>query len=211
MIEVPLYNKEGSKVDKINVDEAKLGGKVHLKVLRDAVIMYEACQRQGTVSTKGRSEVEGSSRKPWRQKHTGRARVGTIRSPLWRHGGIIFGPKPRDFSYRMPKKMLQRAVDSAILSKLTDNEAMVIDSLNIEKPKTKEMVKLLKTLGIKSSCLIGIKDSSRALHLSTRNIPKVMLSSVKDFNAYMVLRHKNLILTKDALEEIMSRQRYSAE
>jgi large subunit ribosomal protein L4 len=203
MIELSLYNREGKELDKIKVDEASLGGKVHRKVLRDAIIMYEACQREGNVSTKDRSEVEGSTRKPWAQKHTGRARAGTIRSPIWRHGGIIFGPKPRDFSYRMPKKMLHLALASAILSKLEDKEAVVLDSLTLEKPRTREMAKLLKSLGITKSCLIGIKNHNRGLHLATRNIPKVSLMPIKDFNAYTVMRHHNLLLTREALDEII--------
>lgn len=205
MIELSFYNREGKELDKIKVDETSLGGKVNRKVLRDAVIMYEACQREGNVSTKGRSEVEGSTRKPWAQKHTGRARVGTVRSPIWRHGGIIFGPKPRDFYYRMPKKMLHLALASAILSKFEDKEAVIIDSLTLEKSRTKEMAKLLKSLGITKSCLIGIKDHNRGLHMATRNIPKVSLMPVKEFNAYTVMRHHNLLLTREALDEIIKK------
>lgn len=205
MIELSLYNREGKELDKIKVDEANLGGKVNKKVLRDAIIMYEACQREGNVSTKDRGEVEGSTRKPWAQKHTGRARVGTIRSPIWRHGGIIFGPKPRDFSYRMPKKMLHLALASAILSKFEDKEAVIIDSLTLEKSRTKEMAKLLKSLGITKSCLIGIKEHNRGLHMATRNIPKVSLMSIKEFNAYTVMKHHNLLLTREALDEIIKK------
>jgi large subunit ribosomal protein L4 len=203
MLEVSLYNKEGKELNKISVDEKRFqGGDVSPQVLRDAIVMYEACKRGGKANTKGRSEVEGSSRKPWQQKHTGRARVGTIRSPIWRHGGIIHGPKPHDFDYRMPKKMLKQALSLALISKLKDKETIVIESLGVEKPKTKEMALLLKKLGVTKSCLIGIKEHNRALFLSARNLPNVSLMAVKDFNAYDVLKHRVLLLTKEALDEI---------
>lgn len=207
MIELPLYNQQGQPVDKINVDESLFGREIHKRLLRDVIIMYETNQRKGTASTKRRSEVRGSSRKPWRQKGTGRARVGTIRSPIWRHGGVIFGPHPRDYSYRLPKKMVRKALDSALLSKFQDKETSVVESVKLEQPKTKEVKGLLNNIGIKGSCLIGIKNPDRTLHLSVRNIPATSLLSVQDFNAYTVLRHKNLLLTKEALDDLIARRK----
>lgn len=207
MIELPLYNQQGQPVDKINVDESLFGRAVHKRLLRDVIIMYETNQRKGTASTKRRSEVRGSSRKPWRQKGTGRARVGTIRSPIWRHGGVVFGPHPRDYSYHLPKKMVRKALDSALLSKFQDKETSVVESVKLEQPKTKEVKGLLNNIGIKGSCLIGIKSPDRTLHLSVRNIPSTSLLPVQDFNAYTVLRHKNLLLTKEALDDLIARRK----
>lgn len=210
MIELPLYNKTGELTDKVLVDERLFGGEVHLPILREAIVMYEACQRQGTASTKGRSEVAGSSRKPWQQKHTGRARSGTIRSPLWRHGGIVFGPHPRDYRYRLPKKMLRRALDSALLSKFRDKEASLIEGFDQrDKPRTKEMAQLLEKMGLTRGCLIGIKEPNRILHLSTRNIPYAELLPVKDLNAYLILKYKNLLLTREALEFLIAQRQSS--
>lgn len=203
MIELPVYNKEGQEIDKFQVDEGLFGGKVRNTLLRDVVIMYENNQRQGTASTKTRNQVAGSNRKPWKQKHTGRARAGTIRSPIWRHGGIVFGPHPRDYSYTMPNKMKRGALDSALLSKFQDKETFIIDSLTLDKPKTKEMAIVLKNIGIKETCLIGVKESNRTLHLSIRNLPKASMQPVKDFNAYDVLKYQRLLLTKEALQSLV--------
>ena len=206
MLELAVYNKEGKKVDKVKVDEALFGGKVRAKLLRDVIVMYEANQRSGTASTKRRSEVKGSSKKPWKQKGTGRARVGTVRSPIWRHGGIVFGPHPRDYSYSMPKKMKRSALNSALLSKFQDKETLVIDTLTAEKAKTKEVVSVLKNIGIKETCLIGVKGEHRNLHISTRNIRGTLLKRVCDLNAYDVLKYQRLLLTKEALQSLMDQR-----
>lgn len=212
MIELPLYNKTGELVDKISVDEKLFGGKVNLGTLREAIIMYEACQRQGTSSTKTRSEVSGSSRKPWAQKHTGRARSGTIRSPIWRHGGIVFGPKPRDYRYRLPKKMLRQALNSALLAKFQDKETYIIEGFNHQdKPRTKEIAALLEKIGLTRGCLIGIKEPNRILHLSVRNIPYAELLPVKDFNAYKIIKYKYLLLTKEALEYLITQRQVQSQ
>ncbi len=205
MIQLPLYDKTGVKTGSVEVDENMFGGKIRKALLHDVIVMYEAARRQGNASTKTRGEVAGSKRKPWKQKHTGRARAGTARSPIWRHGGISFGPKPRDFSFDMPKRMKRIALDCALLGKFKDQETLVIDSLAAApKPSTKAVVQVLARLGIERSCLIGIKDHSKELHLSTRNIPRVSLSRVGDFNAYEVLKHKHLVLTKEALDALVA-------
>lgn len=207
MIELPFYNQAGEKLDKIQVDGSFFGGEIRRRLLRDVIIMYEANQRRGTASTKRRSEVRGSSRKPWKQKHTGRARVGTIRSPIWRHGGIVFGPHPRDFGYDMPKRMKQQALDSALLSKFQDQETVVLDSPpKMERPRTKDIAQLLRKLEIKGTCLIGIKDQNKTLHYSVRNLPGILLKQTRNFNAYDVLKYKKLLLIKDALDEMITQR-----
>lgn len=214
MIELPFYNQAGEKLDKIQVDGDFFGGEISRRLLRDVIIMYEANQRRGTASTKRRSEVKGSSRKPWKQKKTGRARVGTIRSPIWRHGGIVFGPHPRDFGYDMPKRMKQKALDSALLSKFQDKETVVLDSApKMERPRTKDIAQLLRKLEIKGTCLIGIKDQNKTLHYSVRNLPGILLKQTKNFNAYDVLKYKRLLLVKDALDEMVTQRqtRYTKE
>jgi len=207
MVDLVVYNQEGQKVDNVKVDASFFGGEIRLRLLRDVIIMYEANQRRGTASTKRRSEVKGSSRKPWKQKKTGRARVGTVRSPIWRHGGIIFGPHPRDFGYDMPKRMKQQALDSALLSKFQDQETVVLDSHpKMERPRTKDIAQLLRKLEIKGTCLIGIKDHNKTLHYSVRNLPGILLKQTKNFNAYEVLKYKKLLLTKDALDEMITQR-----
>lgn len=205
MIELPIYNQEGKEIEKLKVDETVFGTEVNRPLLNQVIRMYEVALRRGTASTKMRGEVAGSTRKPWKQKHTGRARVGTIRSPLWRHGGITFGPKPRDYSFTVPQKVRKTALNLAILSKLKDNETVIIDILNAEKPKTKQIAAALKNIGINKSCLIGVKETSRFLHLSARNITGITLLPVKDFNAYEVLKHRQLLLTRDGLSGLMEK------
>ncbi|MEK7821993.1 MAG: 50S ribosomal protein L4, partial [Planctomycetota bacterium] len=144
----------------------------------------------------------GSGRKPWAQKHTGRARAGTVRSPLWRKGGVVFGPKPRDYSYQIPKKAKKAALHSALLGKLLDGEVTVVDMLELDAPRTKKMVQLLKTLGIHESCLVVAKDDNHVLWKSVRNIPGMALMPASQLNAYEVLKRKRLLITKDQLNSI---------
>lgn len=202
MLEIPMFDSNGNLLEKVALSEEVFGGKVHKALLRDAIIMYETNRRQGTASTKTRGEVRGGGRKPWAQKHTGRARAGSIRSPLWRGGGAIFGPKPRDYSFSIPRKAKKVALYSAILSKLQDNEVVVIDELAFNSPSTKRMVSLLKSLGIVGSCLVIISNKDETIRLSSRNIRKLATKIVSDLNAYDVVRYKRLLITKDALENL---------
>ncbi len=197
-----MFDSNGNLLEKVALSEEVFGGKVHKALLRDAIIMYETNRRQGTASTKTRGEVRGGGRKPWAQKHTGRARAGSIRSPLWRGGGAIFGPKPRDYSFSIPRKAKKVALYSAILSKLQDNEVVVIDELAFNSPSTKRMVSLLKSLGIVDSCLVIISNKDETIRLSSRNIRKLATKIVSDLNAYDVVRYKRLLITKDALENL---------
>ncbi|HHT9124554.1 MAG TPA: 50S ribosomal protein L4 [Candidatus Brocadiia bacterium] len=199
MIELPVYNNEGNEIEKVSLDEERLGSRIHKTLLREAVIMYEANQRVGTASTKTKSEVAGGGRKPWIQKHTGRARAGSIRSPLWRGGGIVFGPKPRDYSYSIPKKAKKVALRSALLSRFVDNEVVVVDRLDFDSPSTKKMVRLLSALNVNGSCLIVIPERRETVWKSARNIPLVKVMTASELNAYDVLKRDKLLMTKDVL------------
>lgn len=202
-MEIPVYSKEGEKIDNLQLDDKKFGGPIRKKLLRDAVIMYEANKRQGTASTKTKSEVAGGGRKPWTQKHTGRARAGSIRSPLWKGGGVSHGPKPRDYSFAIPKKARRLALYTALSAKARDNELVVIDDLNFDIPKTKQMVGILKALNMdNSSCLIVIPRVNETVWKSARNIPSVKVMTSTELNAYEVLKPKKVLLTKEALSSI---------
>jgi len=202
-MEIPVYSKEGEKIDNLQLDDKKFGGPIRNKLLRDAITMYEANKRQGTACTKTRGEVAGGGRKPWVQKHTGRARAGSIRSPLWKGGGVSFGPRPRDYSYAIPKKARKLALYTALSAKVRDNELVVIDNLNFDIPKTKQMVGILKALNIdNSSCLIVIPKANENVWKSARNIPSVKIMTSTELNAYEILRPKKVLLTKEALSSI---------
>ena len=203
MIEVPVLDIDGKPQGTLSVDEAKLGGKVNPILLRDAVVMYEANKRVGTVATKSRSEREGSGKKPYRQKGTGLARAGSIRSPIWRGGGRIHALKPRDYSYQMPRQAKRLALRSAVLAKFRDGEVKVVDKLDLAEAKTKLMAAALKSLGISGSCLIVLPKADEKIWKSARNLPLVTVSILAQLNAYDVLRPKNLLFTKDALNEFL--------
>src|SRR3989339_1936168 len=202
-MEIPVYSKEGEKIDNLQLDDKKFGGPIRNKLLRDAVTMYEANKRQGTACTKTRGEVAGGGRKPWVQKHTGRARAGSIRSPLWKGGGVSFGPRPRDYSYAIPKKARKLALYTALSAKVRDNELVVIDNLNFDIPKTRQIVEILKTLGINGDrCLIVIPKANENVWKSARNIPYIRVMPSAELNAYEVLRSKKILITKEAFSNI---------
>lgn len=210
MAELPLYDRTGKNAGTITVDEKIFGDKVKKRLLHQVVIIHEANQRQGTASTKTRGEVEGSTRKPWPQKHTGMARAGTIRSPIWRHGGIVFGPRPRDYRLTLTDSMRKAALNSALLGKILDKAVGVIEGIEVKPPKlTRQVAALLKTIGYDRSTLIGIEAPSREAHLATRNLPRVKLVPVREFNAYDILKHRNVLLTKGALEALVAARKTS--
>ncbi len=202
MINVPVYDSSGNPLEDTSLPEERFGGKVRRELLRDVVIMHEANHRRGTASTKTRGKVKGGGKKPWMQKHTGRARAGSIRSPLWKGGGVIFGPHPRDYSYSMNRKAKKVALQSAILSKLQDNEVVVIDKLEFDSPSTKKMANLLKSLGVRGSCLIVIPELSEMIWKSSRNIYNLKVRVASDLNAYDVIKYKKLLIVKDVLDNI---------
>lgn len=203
MLFIPVYNTEGAKVETIEVSEETFGDRVKKNLLRQVILMYEANLRRGTAKTKTKSEVQGSMRKPWAQKHTGRARAGQIRSPIWRHGGIVFGPRPRSYYQRIPYRMKKEALKSALLAKLLDNEVFCVSELKITEPKTKLFQAMLQKLPIKRTCIIGIKNYDKNCYLASRNIPNVSLYPVNEFNAYNILKHKTVVFTKDAFNELL--------
>ena len=207
MVSAPLYQFDTGKLGSAEVDETRFGEEVRWRVLRDAVVMYQANRRVGTHAAKTRAEVAGSKKKPWRQKGTGRARAGTKKSPIWRGGGVVFAKKPRDFGYSMPRKALREALRSAILGKLLDGEVALVENLSISEPKTKEVVKLLAGLSVEGSALIvhpGGQEND-AVVKSARNIARTRIRTASELNAYDVVTHERLVLTKDGLDRLIER------
>lgn len=202
MPKVALYNMEGKQIGDIELNEAIFGAKINDALMHQVVLNQLANRRQGTAATKTRSFVRGGGRKPWRQKGTGRARVGSIRSPLWVGGGVTFGPAPRDFSYRIPKKARRQALKSALSAKVRDGEVIVLDQLTLDQPKTKLMVNVLNALNAGKKTLIVIGDWDTNIELATRNIPKALLLKSSGLNVYDVLNHGCVIFTKDALTKL---------
>ena len=202
MIEIPVFDKTGEETSSMQVDEQKLGGKVHMKLLKEAVIMYRANRRQGTAKTRSKNEVAGSTRKIYRQKGTGYARMGMNRSPVRRGGGVAFGPKPRKFGWQMSKKARRLAARSALLAKLRDGEVKAVDTLVLDEIKTRQVVSLLQSLKVAGSCLLVTGEYNRNLLLSARNVPKVSVADVSSLNAYDILKHKWVLAEKRALEQL---------
>ncbi|MBE3123345.1 MAG: 50S ribosomal protein L4 [Planctomycetes bacterium] len=203
-MEVKVYNTDGAEAGLIQVEEAWFGGEVNKAILRQAVIRHEANQRQGTVATKSRGLVHGSSKKIFAQKHTGRARAGTIRSPKRRGGGVTFAKVPRDFRQDMPRKMRRQALDSALLARLLDSEVLVLDGLKLEKPKTREMARVLKAIGVERSCLLALPGKNdEVLYKSARNLPRIRVRPVSDLNAYDVLWPNRVVFTRTAFEAML--------
>ncbi len=202
MPKVIIYNISGDQVGEIELSDNVFGIEVNEYVLHEAVKNQLANKRQGTQSTKTRAEVRGGGRKPWRQKGTGRARVGSIRSPLWIGGGVTFAPKPRDYSYRLPKRVRKLAMKSALTSKVNNDEIIVLDELNIRAPKTKEIIGILKNLNIDKKALIVINEKDEAVIKSARNIPGIKTTSVNTLNVYDILKYDKFIITKDAVQKV---------
>jgi large subunit ribosomal protein L4 len=204
MIEVPVYNLKGEKLESMQVDEAKLGGEVRQNLLKQALVMYHANQRQGTVRTLARGEVAGSTRKMFRQKGTGNARTGGIRNPIKKGGGHAKQKRPKDWRQAMPKKARRLATQSALLSKLQSNDVRVVDQLGLEQPKTKLVAQMYKALGIDRSCLLALQGRDENLERSARNIDRTTLTTVAQLNAWDILRNRTLLLTKAGLEQILA-------
>ncbi len=202
MLNVPVFDSDGNPLENASLPEERFGGKVRTALLRDVIIMHEANHRRGTASTKTRGEVAGGGKKPWMQKHTGRARAGTNRSPIWKGGGVVFGPRPRDYSYSMHRKAKKVALQSALLSKLKDNEVVLIDKLEFDSPSTKKLASLLKSLGILESCLIVIPALNDTIWKSSRNIYNLKVRVVSDLNAYDVIKYKKLLIVKESLDSL---------
>jgi large subunit ribosomal protein L4 len=203
MLSVNVFNRQGDSVGTVEIDPAEFGGKINRQLLHDVVLMYLANQRAGTHSTLRRGEVAGSTKKLFRQKGTGNARVGSRRTNKRRGGGTAKGPKPRDYEYHLPKKAVRAATRMAILSKFQDQEAVIVDDLNLPGVKTKEMAGILKALKVNdASCLISTASMDDNVYKSARNIRGVEVLPTSQLNAYRVLRQKRLLLTRAALEEL---------
>lgn len=202
MPKVALYNISGEQVGELELSDAVFGIEPNKHVLHEAVVMQQASQRQGTHKVKGRSEVRGGGRKPWKQKGTGRARQGSIRSPQWKGGGIVFGPTPRSYAYKLPKKVRRLAIKSALSSKVIENEIIVLDQLQLSQPKTKEIVALLKNLNVDRKALVVAPIFDENVALSARNIPGVKFVTADGINVLDVLVHDKLIITKEAVQKV---------
>ncbi|MDM5318379.1 50S ribosomal protein L4 [Fictibacillus sp. b24] len=202
MPKVALFKQDGTQAGDIELNESVFGIEPNKSVLFDAVIMQQASQRQGTHDVKNRSEVAGGGRKPWKQKGTGRARQGSIRSPQWVGGGVVFGPTPRSYSYKLPKKVRRLAIKSALSSKVLDNDLIVLEALAFEAPKTKEMKQVLANLSADRKALVVTADYNDAVALSARNIPGVTVVTANGVSVLDVLNHDKLLMTKDAVEKV---------
>jgi len=202
MPKVALYNQNGSQVGEVELNDAVFGIEPNEHVLFEAIIMQRASLRQGTHKVKGRSEVRGGGRKPWRQKGTGRARQGSIRSPQWRGGGTVFGPVPRSYSYKLPKKVRRLAIKSALSSKVKENNILVLDALSFDAPKTKDFIAVLKNLSVDKKALVVTDGLNENVVLSARNIPGVTVVEATGVNVLDVVNHDQLIMTKSAVEKV---------
>jgi len=207
MPQVALYNADGEQVGEVELNK-DIFGPVNRFVLHEAVVKHLAGRRRGTHATKTRAEVRGGGRKPWRQKGTGRARHGSTRSPIWRGGGIVFGPHPRDYSYSIPKKVRRLAIKSALSAKAAEGKILVLDELKLAAPRTKEMATVLANLGAAAPVLLVTAAKDENTFKSARNLSGVKTVAVEGLNTYDILACDTLLFTRDALarvEEVFSR------
>ncbi len=200
-MKVPVYSTEGQVVKEIDLPEFIFGQEINKDLIYRSVTVYLANQRQGTAFAKGRSDVKASGRKPWRQKNLGRARAGSASSPVWIGGGKAFGPKPRDFSKKLPKKMKRKALFSALSLKLKEEKIKVVEDFSFEKPKTKQMVNLLKNLNFNNEkCLLVMPENNENIYKSGRNIPTLDMILARLINTYTILKSEYLVITPSALK-----------
>lgn len=197
-----IKNWQNEVIDKIELPDDIFAKPINKHLLWHYVRVYLAHQRQGNASTKTRAEVSGSGKKLWRQKGTGRARIGSIRSPLWRHGGTVHGPKPRKYDLKINKKEKREALRIAFSQKIKENNLIIIDSMKLENPKTKELTTKLSNFNLEKSILLVDVDSNKELKIASRNLKKINCLFVNSINAYEVLKHKNLIISKDAILKV---------
>ena len=199
---VALYNMEGKEVGSMELSEAIFGQEVNKPVLHQVVVNYLANQRQGTQSTKTRTEVSGGGIKPWRQKGTGRARQGSIRAPQWTGGGVALGPKPRDYRFSVNKKVRRIALKSALSSKVLENQIIVVDGLKMEEIKTAKVAAMLKALNVDTKALIVTADRDENVYKSARNIKNVTPTYVSVLNTYEILKNDKFVVSKEAIEKM---------
>jgi large subunit ribosomal protein L4 len=206
MIDVPIYNQAGEKIETIQVDEACLGGEVNTHLLKQALVMYHTNQRQGTVRTLARGEVSGSTRKIFRQKGTGNARMGTIRQPVRVGGGHAKQKRPKDWRLAMPQKMRRAARASALLDKLRSNEVRVVDQITLEPAKTKVVARMLRALGIERTCVLALPGPDALVQRCVRNLPQASLTTVAQLNAWDILRARTLLTTRAGLQQLLAQE-----
>ena len=202
-ITLPIFDKSGKEVGTFFVDPSAIANRISAQLLHDAVVMYRANLRQGSAATKTRAQVQGHKKKMYRQKGTGNARAGSLRSGVRRGGGHIFAKQPRDWSYRLPRKALQVATRMAVASKISNSQVTLIDALSADVPKTKEAAAVLKALAIQGTVLVAVESYNVELYKSFRNIEGVRILPVAEINAYEVLRPKRVLMTKAALEKFV--------
>lgn len=202
MPKVAVYNISGNQVGEMELNENTFGANINVEAMHQVVKMLLANRRQGTQSALTRAEVRGGGIKPWRQKGTGRARHGSIRSPQWTHGGIVFAPKPRSYRYTVPKKIKRIAMKSALSSKVVDNSIIVVDELNFAAPKTKQVASMLDSLKVNTKTLIVLAEKNENVEKSARNIEGVKTALVNTLNVYDILNCDKFIITKEAAEKV---------
>ena len=201
--EVPLYDLKGKELKRLKVDGRVTDVEINHPLLTQVLVMFQANQRQGTHETKTRGEVSGGGKKPWRQKGTGRARAGSNRSPLWRHGGTTFGPHPRDYSAKIPKQWREQALLMGLKAKAQDNRLLLVEPILVTQSKTKEVASVIKALPVKGKTLLVVSKMTDPLKRAARNIPYLLVKSQKDVSAYDVLRHRSLVLEEAAFESLV--------
>lgn len=202
MLKIKVYNQEGAEVKDLELNEAVFGIEPNKQALFDMVLLQRASLRQGTHKVKNRTEVSGGGKKPWRQKGTGRARQGSIRAPQWRGGGVVFGPTPRSYKFKLNRKVRRLALKSALSTKVIDNEFMALEGIKFEAPKTKEMVKVLANLNAPTKTLIVVDEIDENVARSANNIPGVKLLDAKRVNVYDILNSNKLIMTEAAIKSV---------
>jgi large subunit ribosomal protein L4 len=204
-MDVPVMNLQGQQTDTLVLDDKRWASPTNKRLLSQAVAMYRANARSGTASTKTRGDVSGGGKKPWKQKHTGRARAGSTRSPLWRHGGSVFGPRPRNFGFHLPKKIRRAALLESLKGKLQDQQLVVLSELQASQPKTKPFAGLAKTFGVERSSLIVLEELQDITVRSLRNLASFTLRRADELNAFDVLNANKILVTRRALERVQNR------
>ena len=202
MTSVALFKQDGTQKGDVTLNDAVFGVEPNENVVFDAILMQRASMRQGTHAVKNRSARRGGGRKPWRQKGTGRARQGSIRSPQWRKGGIVFGPTPRSYSYKLPKKVMRLALKSVLSQKVLDNSLVAVDSLAFDAPKTKDFVNVLNNLNVDTKTLVLVEEDNEKAALAGRNLPNVKILKAKGVNVLDVANSDKLVVTQKALDQL---------
>ena len=202
MTKVALFKQDGSNAGEVELNDSVFGIEPNNNVITDAVLMQRASLRQGTHAVKNRSAVRGGGRKPWRQKGTGRARQGSIRSPQWRGGGIVFGPTPRSYAYKLPKKVYRLALKSVLSQKVLDSALVVVDALSFDAPKTKEFKAVLNNLNVNEKTLVVVDDNNTNVALAERNLENVTIMTAKGVNVLDVINNDKLVIVESALSQV---------